>query len=149
MPQATFFLLPEASEDEQNELICGKIATLFRQYKKVRVWARDKQQAESLDELLWQQPADAFIPHNLVGEGPANGVPVELCWPGDQPVANRPGYILFNLADQVPAQAQQSRAIFDIVPANEDAKAIARERYKHYRANGCQLQTQPINPEQK
>lgn len=146
MPSVTFFLLDDVSEDEQNLLICDKIAELFRQYKKVRVFARDQAHAETIDELLWQRPADGFIPHNLLGEGPANGVPVELLWPAADNVPRRPGYVLFNLAEQVPAQAQQSQTIFDIVPASEQQKAVARERYKHYRANGCQLSTQPLNP---
>lgn len=149
MPNVTFLLLPEVDAEQQNGLICDKIAALFRQYKKVRVWARDQQHAEDLDELLWQRPADAFIPHNLHGEGPANGVPVELCWPADSSVQRRPGYVLLNLADQVPVQAQQSHTVFDTVPPDEQGKTLARERYKHYRANGSQLNTQPLNPEQK
>ena len=147
MSSVTFFMLPEATEDEQNQMICDKIAELFRQYKKVRVFAASQQHAETLDELLWQRPADGFIPHNVHGEGPANGVPVEILWPQADNVARRPGYVLFNLAEQVPAQAQQSQTVFDIVPPAEAQKTIARERYKHYRANGCQLTTQPLNPE--
>ncbi|MAK71953.1 MAG: DNA polymerase III subunit chi [Idiomarinaceae bacterium] len=147
MSRVTFFLLPEAAADEQKGLICDTIADLFRQHKKVRVFARSQQQAEQIDELLWQRPADSFIPHNLVGEGPANGVPVEIVWPEADNIARRPGYVLFNLAEQVPAQAQQSHTIFDIVPADEEQKAIARERYKHYRASGCQLTTEPLNAE--
>jgi len=149
MPNVTFFLLPDVDESEQNNLICDRIADLFRQHKKVRVWGRDKTHAEALDELLWQRPADAFIPHNLYGEGPANGVPVELCWPEASGIQRRPGYVLLNLANQVPVQAQQSQTVFDVVPSDDAGKKLARERYKHYRANGCQLHTQPLNPEQK
>ena len=147
MSRVTFFLLPDVAADEQNGLICDKIADLFRQHKKVRVFAQSQQHAEQLDELLWQRPADSFIPHNLAGEGPANGVPVEILWPDAENTARRPGYVLFNLAEQVPVQAQQSHTIFDIVPAAEQQKVIARERYKHYRASGCQLTTQPLNAE--
>jgi DNA polymerase-3 subunit chi len=146
MPKVTFLLLPDVPEDEQNRLICDKIADLFRHYRKVRVCASSQTQAEALDELLWQRPADGFIPHNLHGEGPANGVPVEIIWPQAENVSRRPGYVLFNLAEQVPAQAQQSQTLFDIVPPAEAQKALARERYKHYRANGCELNTQPLNP---
>lgn len=148
MPKVTFFLLPEVTEDEQNQLICDKIAALFRQFRKVLVWANDQAHAEILDDLLWQRPADGFIPHSLYGEGPANGVPVELVWPQASNVPRRPGYVVFNLASQVPAQVQLNQTIFDIVPSAEDGKKLARERYKHYRGSGCQLTTQPLNPEQ-
>lgn len=149
MPSATFFLVPEGTEDEQNRLICDKIADLYRKHKKLRVWAQDQQQAEALDELLWQQPCDAFIPHNLHGEGPATGAPVEFCWPQATSIKARPGYALFNLADDIPVQAQQSQQLYDIVPADDAHKEIARERYKHYRARGCRMHTEPLTSEQK
>jgi DNA polymerase-3 subunit chi len=149
MPSATFFLMPEASEDEQTALICDKIAELYRKHKRLRVWAQNQAQAEALDELLWQRPADAFIPHNLVGEGAATGSPVEIGWPQIEPGSTRPGYALFNLANEVPVQAQQSQQLYDIVPASDEGKAVARERYKHYRARGCQMHTVPLISEQK
>jgi len=149
MSSATFFLMPDESEGEQNKRICDKIAELYRKHKKLRVWARNQQQAEALDELLWQQPSDAFVPHNLHGEGPATGAPVEFCWPEADSVRNRPGYALFNLADDIPVLAQQSHQLYDIVPADDNGKKIARERYKHYRARGCQMHTEPLTSEQK
>jgi len=149
MPSATFFLMPDKAEGEQNRLICDKIAELYRKHKRLRVWARNQQQAEALDELLWQQPSDAFIPHNLLGEGPATGAPVELCWPESGDIKSRPGYALFNLAEDIPVQAQQSQKLYDIVPADDNGKKVARERYKHYRARGCQMHTEPLTSEQK
>ena len=113
MPSATFFLIPKASEDEQNALICDKIAELYRKHKRLRVWAQSQAQAEALDELLWQRPADAFIPHNLVGEGASTGAPVEIGWPQTEPGSSRPGYALFNLANEVPVQAQQSQQLYE------------------------------------
>lgn len=150
MPSATFFLMPEASEDEQDAFICDKIAELYRKHKRLRIWAQSQRQAEALDELLWQRPADAFIPHNLAGEGASTGAPVEIGWPqAVADTASRPGYALFNLADEVPVQAQQSQQLYDIVPVSNDGKAVARERYKHYRARGCQMHTLPLISEQK
>ncbi|WP_272978732.1 DNA polymerase III subunit chi, partial [Idiomarina baltica] len=57
MPSATFFLVQTTDEDEKNNLICDKIADLFRQYRKLLVVCEDQQQAELFDELLWQRPA--------------------------------------------------------------------------------------------
>ena len=62
MPSATFFLVQTTDEDEKNNLICDKIADLFRQYRKLLVVCEDQQQAELFDELLWQRPADGCIP---------------------------------------------------------------------------------------
>ncbi|MAF76297.1 MAG: DNA polymerase III subunit chi [Idiomarinaceae bacterium] len=143
MPSATFFLVQTTDEDEKNNLICDKIADLFRQYRKLLVVCEDQQQAELFDELLWQRPADGFIPHALVGEALPNGAPATLSWRQSEQQP-RTGMALFNLASQVPEIAQRSQHIFDLVPAPEDEKAVARERYKHYRARGCQMRTEPL-----
>lgn len=95
-------------------------------------------QAEQFDELLWQLPNDAFVPHNLTGEGPLGGAPVEICWQTPNQF-NRS--VLINLAENIPDFHQRFRQVIDFVPAKEQLKPLARERYKQYRAAGCQLDT--------
>ncbi|RUO76913.1 DNA polymerase III subunit chi [Idiomarina tyrosinivorans] len=143
MPSATFFLLPQTDKAQQLDAICAKIAALFRQHKNLRVYAASQEQAEALDEALWQTPADSFIPHQLSGEAKAGEAPVEITWEGCDSAPN-PRAVLFNLAPQVPTNAQRYQQIYDIVPADDSGKQQARERYKHYRANGYQMQTLAI-----
>ena len=121
---------------------CELAARCFRQKKRCLVMCADQVAAEAFDNLLWQQPLNAFVPHNLTGEGPAGGAPVEITWPNNG-YANRP--ILINLSDQMPQNGQKFRQIYDFVPAAEDAKQLARERYKHYRAAGFQMSTEAAN----
>jgi DNA polymerase-3 subunit chi len=45
------------------------------------------------------------------------------------------------LAENIPDFHQRFRQIIDFVPAKEQLKPLARERYKQYRAAGCQLDT--------
>ena len=143
MAQVSFYLLDETSantpEPAQLSLACLVAARCFRQKQKCIVLCQDKQQAEQFDELLWQLPVNSFVPHNLAGEGPVGGAPVEIHW---QTPAQMSRAVLINLAELMPECHLGFKQIFDFVPAEENLKLQARERYKHYRAAGHQLDTQ-------
>ncbi len=144
MSNVTFYLLDESSQDKPAhlELACLLAARSYRQKQKCLVYCQDQAQAEQFDELLWQLPTDAFVPHNLSGEGPVGGAPVEICWQTPNQF-NRA--VLINLAPNVPDFHQRFKQIIDFVPASEALKVQARERYKHYRAAGNQLDTLPAS----
>lgn len=146
--QVNFYLLDETVP--QNELstvpahfalACQLCADLYRAKQRVFVYTADQQQAEAFDELLWQFDAERFVPHNLSGEGPRYGAPVEISW--QAPRQNR--HVLVNLADTVPAFANRFNQIIEFVPADAQLKAQARERFKHYRQLGVTPQTVNAN----
>ncbi len=111
----------------------------YRQQKLVYIHCQSKQQAYAIDELLWQFEPTAFVPHNLKGEGPITGSPVEIGF--DKLGANKSRQLLINLADQVPTFAVKFPQIIDFV-ANDDAlKNIARLRYREYKQLGITLDT--------
>ncbi|MDU0353893.1 DNA polymerase III subunit chi [Paraglaciecola aquimarina] len=146
MSNVVFYLLDETAEAHNQPahfaLACLLATRSYRQKQKCLIYCQNQQQAEQFDELLWQLPNDAFVPHNLAGEGPVGGAPVEICWqPPNQ--FNRP--LLINLTDTIPVFHQRFRQVIDFVPALETLKAQARERYKQYRAAGNQLDTLPAS----
>lgn len=87
MPQVIFYQLTSSDNG-----VAGRasevIASAFANKQKISVLCDTQSQAEEVDELLWQLPADRFVPHNLYGEGPQSGTPVEICWRPEQ-VARR------------------------------------------------------------
>lgn len=138
--QVTFYLL-SSNETPENELTttpahftlaCQLAADLYRARQWVFIYTAHQQQAEQIDELLWQFDAERFVPHNLTGEGPVRGAPVEIGW--QSPRQSR--QVLINLTDHMPAFASRFSQIIEFVPANEQLKARARERYKQYRQLG-------------
>jgi DNA polymerase-3 subunit chi len=139
MAQVTFYVLEQT--DSLDHWVCQLATNCYRNKKRCLILCNRQDQAEQLDELLWQQPVDAFVPHNLTGEGPKGGAPVELSWQ----VKNAAGrHSLINLSLQVPAFAQHFAEIHDFVPTQEAEKQQARQRYKSYRAAGHMLETKPI-----
>lgn len=142
-PAVTFYLLDQLNESELIPFVCQVIGRAFNQRQRIAVRAETQQQAEAVDETLWQQPVDTFIPHNLVGEGPERGTPVLIGW--NQPLHRYQGYrqLLINLRDDLPEQPEAFRHIVDFVPTDEKQRAQARERFKFYRRMGCQPITEP------
>lgn len=143
MTQVIFYMLEKTSVSDKELLVCMLAAQFFRAKRRCLVLCADQKSAEQLDELLWQQPMDAFVPHNLTGEGPANGAPVEISWVDDKENANyQSRQVLINLTDTLPQDGRKFRQIIDFVPAAVQAKQAARERYKQYRASGFQMSTE-------
>jgi DNA polymerase-3 subunit chi len=115
MSNVTFYLLDETDDRHQQPahfaLACLLATRSYRQKQKCLVYCQDQKQAEQFVEICWQTPSQF----------------------------NRS--ILINLADNIPDFHQRFRQVIDFVPAKEQLKPLARERYKQYRAAGCQLDT--------
>lgn len=112
------------------------------QRKKTTVLCATQQDAEAFDDFIWQYPSDKFIPHNLYGEGPDMGTPVEIIWLSAyaKMAKIRNTDMLIVLSNSFFEATQQAKHIVDFVPADENLKAQARERYKLYKKAGCQLE---------
>ncbi len=144
MAEVIFYLQKEGelgAELPLHALACHLCAHYYGNKQRVIVLCDNQGQAEQVDELLWQLPDDRFVPHNLTGEGPASGTPVEICW---QPPRNIAGKHLINLTPNLPVNANKCRLIADFVAVDEAQKQLARTRYKQYRAEGHTLHTEAV-----
>lgn len=141
--QVSFYLSDDSQQDELSTvpahfaLACRLCADLYRAKQRVFVYTADQQKAEAFDELLWQFDAERFVPHNLSGEGPKYGAPVEIGW--QAPRQNRT--VLINLTSEVPAFISRFSQVIEFVPSAEADKVQARERFKQYRQQGINPQT--------
>ena len=122
---------------------CVLTADLYRQNRKILLATRDQDSAHVIDEWLWQFQADRFIPHNLPGEGPHYGTPVEINWEASR----QRRQCLVNTCAELPEFYQSLKGYsewHDFVPHDDAGKAAARERYKQLKQAGFQITTQAI-----
>jgi DNA polymerase-3 subunit chi len=144
MTRVIFHLCAEQADDKDNlsylQLACQQAALYYRQQKSVFIFTDSKELAHEIDELLWQFEPESFVPHNLPGEGPSGGAPVEISWqaPG------RSRQVLINLSQRIPQFANRFAEIIDFVPEDEQLKQAARQRYKLYRSYGLTVDTQQV-----
>ncbi len=143
MKQATFYLLDHITAAEglstQETVTCHLASQYWRQGLRVLIACVDKEQAIRLDEALWSLPPAAFVPHNLAGEGPRAGAPVELAWPEKR--STRARDLLISLLPEFASFTTAFHQVIDFVPEEASLKQLARERYKIYRSAGFQLHT--------
>ena len=145
MKTATFYLLPTTTQsdtDLQLALVCQLATERYRLGQSLFVCVADQEQGWRLDEMLWQQDADSFVPHSLSDEPTAHQAPVEI----GTGLPRRNRQLLINLSPQAPAFAGRFAEVVDFVPTDDSLKQLARERYKQYRAVGFTLQTQAVPP---
>ncbi|MFC4702051.1 DNA polymerase III subunit chi [Glaciecola siphonariae] len=141
--QVTFYELAQGAQPDSDTLIQKVVELVSHHYQKrqyLSVVCTNKAQAEELDEFIWQQPADKFIAHNLQGEGPVNGSPVEISWLdniGKQPIRNKK--LVINMSHEYLSQFAAYQHLIDFVPSDESLKKAARERYKEYKSAGCHM----------
>ncbi|OEF28423.1 DNA polymerase III subunit chi [Vibrio rumoiensis] len=143
MAIATFYIIEQNSTQDHMQGHIDYVIYLAdyfaSQGAKVYINAQDRSQAEAIDESLWQRDPEQFQAHNLVGEGPQYGTPIEIGFSKLKPHRNR--QLVINMANDDTNFAETFTQVVDFVPCEEKAKQLARERYKIYRQKGFEMQT--------
>ena len=68
MPRADFYLIQKDRFREQPLLlVCELAKRALAAQQPTLILARDPEQAEELDELLWAFDDDAYLPHQIAG----------------------------------------------------------------------------------
>ena len=136
MPRADFYLIAKPRfREEPLRLVCELVRKAYDAELWTLVLARDSAQAEALDDLLWDMGEDAYIPHQIAGRDDEDDItPVLIVAPQtDMPM--RP--LVINLRDE-PVAGPFDR-VLEVVPADDAARGPLRERWKHYKAQGLEL----------
>ena len=135
MARADFYLIQKDRFREEPLLL---VCELARKAHDANLWtlvlARDDEQAQRLDELLWEFDADAYIPHQLAGDEEDELTPVLIATPdADTPMRA----LVINLRDE-PVNGSFDR-VLEVVPADDSARGPLRERWKQYQSRGLEL----------
>jgi DNA polymerase-3 subunit chi len=133
--RADFYLIQkERFREEPLLLVCELARKAFDANLWTLVLARDEEQAQRLDELLWEFDADAYIPHQMAGDEEDELTPVLIATPDtDTPMRA----LVINLRDD-PVAGSFER-VLEVVPADDDAREPLRERWKQYKAHGMEV----------
>ncbi len=107
--------------------------------------AADAGHAHYLNELLWRQPIDGFLPHGLWNGSEIEKQPVLIAPVVDD--RNGASVIVLAVAERVP-EPERFDMVVDFVPgADPNALAASRDRYRHYRDRGCTMEYWIQTPE--
>ncbi|HBK45352.1 MAG TPA: DNA polymerase III subunit chi [Xanthomonadaceae bacterium] len=136
MPRADFYLIAKPRFlDQPLRLVCELARKAYDANLWTLILARDAEQAEALDELLWSFDEDAYIPHQIAGTDDEDELtPVLIALP-DFDAPSRP--LVINLRDD--AYLGACERVLEVVPADPAAREPLRERWKQYKALGLDV----------
>ena len=121
--------------EEPLRLVCELARKAHDSGQPCLILARDTQQAEALDDLLWEFDPDAYLPHQIAGHDEDDDItPILIVSPGTDTPDRA---LVINLRDDI-APGTWDR-VLEVVPADESARAPLRERWRQYKARGVEL----------
>ncbi len=135
MARADFYLIGKPRfREEPLRLVCELARKAHDAGHYTLVLARDQEQAEALDDLLWAFDESAYVPHQIAGDEEDELTPVLIATP-DMDIPLRP--LVINLRDA--AVEGSFERVLEVVPADPAAREPLRERWKQYKARGFEL----------
>jgi DNA polymerase III subunit chi len=137
-PNIDFYVLESASGQKSLHFACQLIEKAYAEQKRIFVHTDTHADAERFDALLWTYRDDSFLPHALVQPNDVNSPPIQIGF-GDAPT--EPLDTLLNLSKDIPAFYRQFNHIVEIVFPDPIVQQSARQRFKHYRENECNINT--------
>ena len=135
MQRADFYLIAKPRfREEPLRLVCELVRKAYAANLWTLVLARDSDQAEALDELLWDMGDDAYIPHQVAGDEEDELTPVLIAAPEvDAPLRA----LVINLRDG--AVTGTVERVLEVVPADESERVASRGRWTQYKARGFEV----------
>ncbi len=134
MNRVDFYILDSSSSHAIIQFAIKLTEQLYRRKQRIHVHVDDPTTLRSLDDGLWLQRDASFVPH-VVATAPQADCPVTLGM-GEFTSDNE---VLINLAAQMPEFAQQFTRVVEIINKQDTSVALARSRYRAYRARGYEI----------
>ena len=125
---------------------CQLVGELYRDGRRVLIYAPEPALAAAIDRLLWSQPAIGFVPHCATDSPLAAETPVVIGGSSDDAGHDD---VIINLDRDPPAGYGRFGQLIEIVGHDEADKLLARGRYKHYRDRGYPLAAQDFSAGRK
>ncbi len=134
MTRIDFYLLEDPAPNARARLACRLAEKAYLLGHSVYLHTGSEEQARALDELLWSFKAGSFVPHAL-RPAPDEECPPVVIGYGEAPAE---GDLLINVSDALPRSFSDFARIAEVVDQEQSSLQHARERFRHYRAQGYQ-----------
>lgn len=138
MTRIDFYVLGKAEAGGAEALACRLTEKIYKLGHSIYVHTGSEEQAQRVDALLWTFRAGSFVPHARRGDAGQEQVPVLI---GSNAEPDAHNQVLVNLAPEVPNFFSRFERVAEVVTADPDHRAQAREKFRFYRDRGYEMQT--------
>jgi DNA polymerase-3 subunit chi len=139
MARVDFYVLAQAEERARHLLACKLAEKAWRLDNTVYIHARNRDDAERLDALLWTFRDGSFVPHGLAGRNDGTEDSPIMIGCDDTGPGTRD--LLINLCDEIPPFIEGFPRVAELVTSDETCRESSRKRYAAYRDQGHELNT--------
>ncbi len=139
MARVDFYILAQADERARHMLACKLAEKAWRLDHSVYIHAKNRAEAEHLDQLLWTFRDGSFVPHGLLGRNDGTETSPIMIGCDAEGVAGRD--LLINLGDEIPPFIEGFPRVAELVTSDENCRSLSRRRYAAYRDQGHELNT--------
>jgi len=135
VPRADFYLIDKPRfRDDPLLLVCELAKRAFDSRQPTLILTRSFDEAERLDEKLWEFDESTFIPHQIAGDEDDAITPVLIVPPE---ISTTDRTLVINLRDDcAPGLFER---VLEVVPADEAQRAGSRTRWKTYQHAGFEV----------
>jgi len=135
MTRADFYLIDKPRfRDDPLLLVCELVKKAYAAGQPTLILARTPEQADALDEKLWEFDDDSFIPHQLAGDDDDAITAVVIAPPG---VATADRQLVVNLRDECAPGAYER--VLEVVAADPQEREGSRVRWSEYKRRGFEV----------
>jgi len=135
MARADFYLIDKPRfRDDPLLLVCELVKKACAAEQPTLILARSREQADALDEKLWEFDEESFVPHQLAGDEDDAITPVVIAVPGVA-AADRP--LVVNLRDECAPGAYER--VLEVVAADPVEREGSRVRWSEYKRRGFEV----------
>ena len=143
MQRVDFYILPD--NDPLDRFVCQLAGKAFQSGSKLFIQTDDTATAARLDDLLWTYHDISFIPHQVLDPRSTPDTPILIGTADAEPPVDFD--VLLNLGSDLPVKLDRYQRILEIVGGDVERIQLARERYRSYRSQGCELHDHKIGHE--
>jgi DNA polymerase-3 subunit chi len=115
---------------------CALLSGAYAKKKPMLVFAPEKEIANSVDRMLWTQPALSFVPHCRADSPLAAETPILIT---DSLENVQQEERLMNLSQIVPPGFSRFQSLIEVVGQSDDDRSTARDRVKFYKDRGYEV----------
>lgn len=128
MSTVTFFLLAAEDEVARQRFVCKLAANHCYEQSRTHILVPNEEYLEELNQMLWEFPAERFVPHVVLSERSDTCLVTLNC--ADQFDGN--GDTLINTTANIPQIASKFSKVCEVVLSEERPRA--REQFRQYRS---------------
>jgi len=125
-----FYMISGIDNQARLQFACKLTSKARSLNNSVYLFAKDLQESEQLDDMLWNQEASGFIGHGLKNQEFDQLQSVLI---GQDANPGKSFDLFINLTDNMPVEVENNQRVAEILHQAPDCLTPGRERYKIYK----------------